>query len=80
MKRTLKLAAFLALDLMAIAARAATPKPPIFFARRDYPGLISHFVQVADTNSDGIPDMIAGGFGLIEVQFGNGGNSDGDAI
>ena len=45
---------------------------PTFFARRDYPGLNSYFVQVADTNGDGIPDLIANNFGTIEVQFGNG--------
>jgi hypothetical protein len=73
MKSTLKLAAFLALDLMAITAWAATPKMPTFFARRDYPGLNSFFVQVADTNGDKIPDLIVnGGSGFIQVQFGNG--------
>ena len=43
MKSTFKLAAFLVLDLMAITARAATPKMPTFFARRDYPGLFKLF-------------------------------------
>jgi hypothetical protein len=45
---------------------------PTFFARRDYPGLHSTFVQVADTNGDGIPDLIASEQGFIEVLFGNG--------
>jgi len=40
-----------------------------FFARRDYPGLNSTFVQVADTNGDGIPDLIASKKGFIEVLF-----------
>ena len=57
----------LALALFAIGegASAATPE---FFARRDYPNLAT-YVQVADTNGDGIPDIIAGGF---NVFFGNG--------
>ena len=45
---------------------------PTFYARRDYPGLVSSFVQVADTNGDGIPDLIASLSGYIEVLFGNG--------
>jgi FG-GAP-like repeat len=72
MKRVLKLAAMVGLNILAITAVAATPKMPTFFARRDYPGLDSYFVQVADTNGDGIPDLIANEFGYIEVLFGNG--------
>jgi hypothetical protein len=45
---------------------------PNFFARRDYTGLFSNCVQVADTNGDGIPDLIASEEGYIEVLFGNG--------
>jgi hypothetical protein len=76
MKTTLKLAAFLALDLMALiaignAARAqTTPTTPTFFARRDYP--IGSQFQVADVNGDGIPDLIALSCQTITVQFGNG--------
>jgi hypothetical protein len=69
MKNTL-LVVLLTLNVM--GAWATTPKMPTFFARRDYPGLYSYFIQVADTNGDGIPDIIAGGFGPIKVQFGNG--------
>jgi len=80
MKDMLKLAAFLFLDLVAIniivvaANAASSPKAPTFFARRDYPGLYSIFVQIADTNGDGIPDLIASQIksGYIEVLLGNG--------
>jgi len=82
MKTTLKLAALLALDLMAASvvsltaigstARAqTTPTVPTFFARRDYP-IGSQFIQIADVNGDGIPDLIAFDCGTIIVQFGNG--------
>jgi hypothetical protein len=54
------------------AAGAASPKLPTFFARRDYVGLHSYWVQVADTNGDGIPDLIASSLGYIEVLFGDG--------
>jgi hypothetical protein len=68
MKNTLKLAVLLALSFVAIAA---TPTMPTFFARRDYP-IGSQFIQVADTNGDGIPDLIALSCQTITVQFGNG--------
>jgi len=44
---------------MGTAVRAlTTPTMPTFFARRDY--LIgSQFIQVADVNGDGIPDLLA---------------------
>lgn len=45
---------------------------PSFYARRDYAGLHSNWIQVADTNGDGIPDLIADQEGYIEVQLGNG--------
>ena len=72
MKSTFKLAAFVALNLMAITAWAATPKMPTFFARRDYPGLFNFFVQAADTNGDGIPDLISDPLGTVSVLLGNG--------
>lgn len=57
----------LALALLAIC-EGATVATPAFFARRDYPNL-GTWVQVADTNGDGIPDIIASGF---NVFLGNG--------
>ncbi len=70
--RTMK-ATLLALALLAIGegtiARAATPA---FFARRDYPDDTLSYVQVADTNGDGIPDVIANGGTGITVLLGNG--------
>ena len=54
------------------SAGAATPLMPTFFARRDYTGLYANQVAVADTNGDGIPDLIANQDGYIEVLFGNG--------
>src|SRR5579872_3238745 len=73
MKRTLKLAAILIVNLMAIEAQGTTsPKMPTFFARRDYPGLFNNYLQVADTNGDGITDMISSQNGAINVRFGNG--------
>jgi hypothetical protein len=69
---SLTLAAFLVLTI--VACDAASPKLPTFFDRRDYPGLYGTFVQVADTNGDGIPDIIASQHktGYIEVLLGNG--------
>ena len=56
---------------------------PTFFARRDYTILDTDFVQVADTNGDGVPDLIASANGYIEVllgigngTFGTGSNSN----
>src|SRR5690242_19188959 len=59
----------------AVAATAASPKMPTFSARRDYLGLFSQWVAVADTNGDGIPDLIASDQGFVEVLFGNGNGS-----
>jgi len=53
-------------------ASAAAPPAPTFLARRDYTGLHSGWVQVADTNGDGIPDLIASLQGYMQVLFGNG--------
>lgn len=58
MTNKFRLAAFF---LLATAAFAATPKVPTFFARRDYPRLSADFIQVADTNGDGILDLIVPG-------------------
>jgi hypothetical protein len=53
---------------------AASPKMPNFSARRDYLGLFGGYVQVADTNGDGIPDMIVAtaGTGKMQVLLGAG--------
>lgn len=55
-----------------LAASAATPPTPTFSARRDYLGLYSQHVAVADVNGDGIPDLIANDGGAVQVLFGNG--------
>ncbi len=78
MKTILKLILFLVLDVSAlfiaggVARGQTTPLMPTFFARRDYP-IANEFVQIGDTNGDGIPDLmllnVAGG---IIVEFGNG--------
>jgi hypothetical protein len=57
---------------LAASLEGSLAATPTFYARRDYPGLDSTFLQVADTNGDGIPDMIANQGGVIEVLFGNG--------
>jgi hypothetical protein len=74
MKRTRRRLVFLTACLLASLppAAAASPKMPTFFARRDYPGLSSYWVQVADTNGDGIPDLIAINGGYVQVLLGNG--------
>ena len=74
MKRTWRCLVFLTTCLLAslAGAAAASPKMPTFFARRDYPGLYSRWVQAADTNGDGIPDLIASQEAYIQVLFGNG--------
>ena len=54
------------------AAQTASPKTPTFFARRDYGVFSSTSIQVADTNGDGIPDLISNYYGSIVVLFGNG--------
>ena len=68
-QRTLILTAYLLAPLA--VASAASPTKPTFFSRRDYTGLLEQFIQVADTNGDGIPDLIAAG-SKMEVLFGNG--------
>jgi hypothetical protein len=71
-----KAAVFLALELIAatLTLTAATPTIPTFFARRDYPGLNNSFIQVADTNDDGVPDLIVNG-SSFQVLLGNGGGT-----
>jgi len=73
MTNTLRLLILLALALsgMDLAAGVASPPAPSFFARRDYP-IYTNFMQVADTNGDGIPDLITTQPDYIEVQLGNG--------
>jgi hypothetical protein len=74
MKHTWRRGLFLTAYCLAplAAACAASPKMPTFFARRDYAGLYSYWGQVADTNGDGIPDLIAVNGGYVQVLFGNG--------
>src|ERR1700676_5075261 len=77
MKTSFKFALFLSSELLALAlaanAQAATPRTPTFFARRDYPGLLSSCVQVADTNGDKVPDLISiQSNGHVTVLLGNG--------
>jgi FG-GAP-like repeat len=78
MRSTLKLAACLALELLATslmqmaAQTPSTPTMPTFYARRDYPGPRDGQIEVADTNGDGIPDLVINGEGSIVVMFGNG--------
>jgi hypothetical protein len=56
MKYTIRRNAIVTLFLLACleAASAASPKMPTILARRDYNGLNSNCVQMADTNGDGI--------------------------
>jgi hypothetical protein len=70
-RNTMKRRAISPIGLLALlgVASGAAPTTPEFFARRDYTGLYSQWVQVGDTNGDGIPDLITNG---IEVLFGNG--------
>jgi hypothetical protein len=58
--------------LIFTGAAYASPLTPSFFARHDYPGLGASWVAVADTNGDGIPDLIADSEGFVYVLFGNG--------
>ena len=74
MKSALQFGALVALNLIGCMEGwgASSPRMPDFFARRDYSGLHSTFLQVADTNGDGIPDLISGAQDIITVLFGNG--------
>src|ERR1039458_6446489 len=73
MKRTWKRGVFLtACFLASLAAAHAAPKMPTFFARRDYPGLLTYFLQVAETNGDGKLDLVVQGGNGIVVCAGNG--------
>jgi hypothetical protein len=45
------------LTLLCCTMLAATVKPPVFFARRDY-SEVGGFAAVADVNGDGIPDIV----------------------
>jgi len=53
-------------------ANGASPTAPSFLARHDYPLVFTRQVAVADTNGDGIPDVIAGFGGTVTVLLGNG--------
>jgi hypothetical protein len=74
MNNTLKLAALVASEFLAMAVAVwgqTTPVIPTFYARRDY-FVANQFIQVADANDDGIPDLLAEEHGDVVVQFGNG--------
>jgi hypothetical protein len=58
--------------LACCSAGTAGPPRSTFSARRDYIGLYSQHVVVADVNGDGIPDLIANDGGAVLVLFGNG--------
>ena len=58
--------------LACYSAGAAGPPRSPFSARRDYIGLYSQHVVVADVNGDGISDLIANDGGAVLVLFGNG--------
>ena len=45
---------------------------PQFAARQDYISTYTYWVQIGDTNGDGIPDMIAADGPTVKVLFGNG--------
>jgi hypothetical protein len=62
----------LAACLLACLANAAGADDRTFFARRDYPDFGFNQVAVADTNGDGIPDVIELLGGSVQVLFGNG--------
>src|ERR1022692_2610938 len=74
MRRSFVSAAFLLLCLAcADVLAAAKTSQPTFYARRDYPDYGDTWLAVADTNGDGIPDVIRfNGHGQAAVLFGNG--------
>jgi hypothetical protein len=74
MRRNVVSAAFLLVCLAcAEVVDAAGASAPTFYARRDYPDYGDTWLAVADTNGDGIPDVIErGGLGHVAVLFGNG--------
>ena len=73
MRRNLVRAALLLVCLACVdVANVAEASAPTFYARRDYPDN-GTWVAVADTNGDGIPDVIEwNGQGSVAVLFGSG--------
>lgn len=57
--------------LFCLAANAATPPMPTFFARRDY-AMYNRSVAAADVNGDGIPDLIVAGSDTVLLGNGDG--------
>ncbi len=71
MNRTLNRAAICAIVFIVTLPMAGQTLPK-FYARRDYPGPNATSIRVADTNGDGIPDLVINASGSILVMFGNG--------
>ncbi|MGA2591126.1 MAG: VCBS repeat-containing protein [Bryobacteraceae bacterium] len=55
-----------------LACQAASPPIPTFEARRDYYVVLENWLDVADANGDGVPDIITTGCGAVRVLFGSG--------
>jgi len=72
MKQEVYMKPGLLLFLTVAACMAAGPTTPNFLARRDYPFLGYSWLDVADTNGDGIPDLVVTSCGAATVSFGNG--------
>jgi hypothetical protein len=56
----------------ALALQGAAPPTPAFAARRDYYTVLNNYLNIADTNGDGIPDIITTTDNSATVLFGNG--------
>lgn len=62
----------LASSVLLCVCSASAQLAPKFSDRQDYVGLFTQWVGIADTNQDGIPDMITTDQGYIFVLLGNG--------
>ena len=63
-----------AISFIFASAAMAAPPTPSFVARYDYSQCVSNYASlaVADTNGDGIPDVVCSGEITLTVLFGNG--------